>query len=128
MYPSRGQVQVKDQADGVIMTILLPRDYGNDYSDDEGGSTAEDVFLDDDGKEKDICETAICRTGQNETLADIEAWQNIDNKVFNVSEEAAPSHVGMFRSSGGLKKRGFFHAINKDPDKLPHKAHPDDPK
>ena len=128
MYPSRGQVQVKVGADGMIITILLHRDYGNDYSDDEGGSTAEDVYLTDEGKEENICKTAICRRAQNETLADIDAWQNIDNKVFNVTEEDAPSHVGMFRSSGGLKKRGFFHAINKDPDKLPHKAHPDDPK
>ena len=128
MYPSRGQVQVKVGADGMIITILLRRDYGNDYSDDEGGSTAEDVFINDLGEEEKICDTKICRPANNETLADIEAWQNIDNKVFNVTEEAAPSHVGMFRSSGGLKKRGFFHAINKDPDKLPHKAHPDDPK
>ena len=119
---------MKVGADGMIITILLHRDYGNDYSDDEGGSTAEDVYLTDEGKEENICKTAICRRAQNETLADIEAWQNIDNKVFNVTEEDAPSHVGMFQSSGGLKKRGFFHAINKDPDKLPHKAHPDDPK
>ena len=35
---------------------------------------------------------------------------------------------GMFRSSGGLKSRGHFHAINKDPDLLPHQPHPEDPK
>ena len=80
MYSSRGQVQVKVEAGGMIITILLRRDYGNDYSDDEGGSTAEDVYLTDEGKEENICKTALCRTAQNETLADIEAWQNIDNK------------------------------------------------
>ena len=34
----------------------------------------------------------------------------------------------MFRSSGGLKSRGHFTAINKDPDPLPHQPHPEDPK
>ena len=35
---------------------------------------------------------------------------------------------GMFRSSGGLKSRGYFTHINKDPDLLPHQPHPEDPK
>ena len=35
---------------------------------------------------------------------------------------------GMFRSSGGLKSRGFFTQIQKDPDLLPHEPNKEDPK
>ena len=55
--------------------------------------------------------------------------QKKDAALSTLKEGGVSGGVGdMFRSSGGLKSRGHFTAINKDPDPLPHQPHPEDPK
>merc|ERR1711974_78836 len=95
------------------------RDHGNDYSDTEIKDDEALLGLD-----------ALQRMPR--TMGEIASddFLGVERRQYNVTKDGGVSGGGggMFRSSGGLKSRGHFTHINKDPDPLPHQPHPEDPK